>query len=591
MKSALRATLLTIVCVLAPAASAGAATFDVSSSSDDGAAAGTFRYALAHAGAADTITFSTGGPITLAAPLTVASGVDIEGCSSNPNAASPCVQLIGGSGFDAVNVTGSGATVRGLSITGAHAGISVTGSNTTIGGPSGPAANSISGSATSAIVVAGSSATGNKIGVNTGHGNGGPFIQLIDGANGGIAPPAIVAATDTGVVGTATPGALVLLLSARFAGQVEGFAGYGVADSNGIWVLPASSTVGQVVAATQTGASGTSQLSDGAATARAGDATVPTATIDGPSGVIRTASPTFRLGGSTAGATVLCRFDSAPYKPCGAVHTPPAPLADGPHTLFARAVGAAANLGPEVTRAFQVDTAKRATILAGPPRYSNRSTATFRFQVTGDASKVECNIDGRRYTACRSSFATGYLLDGRHTFHVRVVDAAGETYVAEQVFTIDTLAPSVGLSPSRVRVGSRETVALIVSCPPSEPGGCSGRLGLSTIPASRRERPRQIAASDWTAARGSAARVVIPIPKWAIALTRIKGLRALAVVRARDNAGNTRRIGLAVLVLPPTGVTPGTGTGGSGGSGGSGSGGSGGGALPRQGSTKPRRIA
>jgi hypothetical protein len=282
----------------------------------------------------------------------------------------------------------------------------------------------------------------------------------------------------------------------------------------------------------------------------------------------------FTLAASDPGAALVCHLDSAAYAPCRSSYSPPTPLPEGPHTLYARAIGAAASLGPEVNQAFEVDTATPATIVSGPPRYSNRSAATFRFTWRGGAKTVECGLDDKPYAPCHSPFATGYLLDGRHIFRVRVTDAAGEAAAVEQVFTIDTLPPAVGLGPRRVRVNSNSVVALLVSCPASEPAGCSGRVGLSTVPVGKRERPRVLGAADWTGAPRSATQVLVPVPPWAVALARSRtGLRVLAVLRARDNAGNVTRIGMIVLVLPVGG------------------GGTGGGGLPRHGSTRPRRIA
>jgi hypothetical protein len=580
MKSALRATLLTFVLVLAPAATAVAASFDVSSTGDDGAVPGTLRFALLHAGPGDSIGFSTGGPIAPASPLpAVDSGVDVEGCSVNPNAAGPCVAITGSSAFDGLDVTGAGAIVRGLAITGAGVGIRVTGSNASIGGPSAASANTISGSAAGAIVVA-NPASGVVLNINTGHGNAGRFIQLAGGANGGIGPPALIAVSDSGVAGTAAPGALVRLFAASSAGSVDGFAAAATADKTGIWLMHASSTAGEAVAATQTGQSGTSQLTDVVVTSRASPArgAAPTATIAGPTGVTTDTSPAFTLTASDPGAALVCHLDSAAYAPCRSSYSPPIPLPDGPHTLYARAIGAAGDLGPEVSQAFEVNAATPATIVSGPPRYSNRSSATFRFTWPGGAKTVECNLDNKPYASCRSPFATGYLLDGRHTFRVRVTDAAGEAAVVEQVFTIDTLSPWIGLGPRRVRVNSNAAVAVLASCPASEPAGCSGRVGLSTVPVGKHEHPRVLGAADWTGAPRTVTQVLVPVPPWAVALARSrKGLRVLAVLRARDKAGNVTRIGMVVLVLPPVG--------------GGGSGGSGGGGIPHHGSTRPRRIA
>jgi hypothetical protein len=371
--------------------------------------------------------------------------------------------------------------------------------------------------------------------------NGAPFIELAPGANGGVQPPSIVSASDGEVVGLAAPGALVRLFAAPAPGAIASFAGAARADQGGVWALPAVASVGEAVAATQTGTTGTSALSAPVTATHAGGSAPPSAAISGPSGTIFTASPMFALSSSDPAATFLCRLDSAPYAACGASEALAA-LSEGPHTLSVRAVDPA-GLGAELSNAFEVDLAPLGTIVSGPPRYGNRSYAVFRFTVQPGAVKTECALDRRSYGICSARFASGYLLDGRHLFHVRTTDAAAESVVLDTVFTVDTLPPSVALGSTRIRASSSGSATIAVYCPPSEPGGCWGSVRLGTVPARRSHSYTAIGTATWQTGPNTSSPVVIGVPAWAVARgLRGGGLPIDVVVSARDHAGNVKVI-------------------------------------------------
>jgi len=87
------------------------------------------------------------------------------------------------------------------------------------------------------------------------------------------------------------------------------------------------------------------------------DTTPPdTTTSGGPSGPTKDSTPTYHFATNDAGATFECRIDSGAYAPCTSPHTT-APLADGHHTFYVRAIDAAGNPDPTpATRNFRVDT-------------------------------------------------------------------------------------------------------------------------------------------------------------------------------------------------------------------------------------------
>ena len=102
--------------------------------------------------------------------------------------------------------------------------------------------------------------------------------------------------------------------------------------------------------------------------------------------------------------------------------------------------------------------APRVTFTAGPPTFTNHSTATFAF--TGPAgSTFECRLDAAGpadpWTACGSapsgSFTTGTLSEGTHVFEARAVSpdpAIGAGPAQRRTFVVDSTAPHLTIDNS-----------------------------------------------------------------------------------------------------------------------------------------------
>ncbi len=103
----------------------------------------------------------------------------------------------------------------------------------------------------------------------------------------------------------------------------------------------------------------TKKLSYAAFKAIVAERTAPTATITaGPAaGSITTDStPTFGFKSSEPGSTFQCRFDSRTFTACAPPFTTKAPLANGKHTFYVRAIDAPGNVGAAASRSFTVRT-------------------------------------------------------------------------------------------------------------------------------------------------------------------------------------------------------------------------------------------
>jgi hypothetical protein len=194
----------------------------------------------------------------------------------------------------------------------------------------------------------------------------------------------------------------------------------------------------------------------------------PTTTItSGPPVLAASASAAFALAADEPVARFECRLDAAPsFTACPATVTY-AQLAQGSHTFRARGVDLAANVGPETTRTWTIDTIPPDTaITSQPPPTIDRGDATFDFVATEPASRFECALDGAAFASCASPLVLTELRDGLHTLRVRSWDVAGnvDSSPASYEWTVSRPAPAPPpAEPDRV--------------PPSEVRGASARAG------------------------------------------------------------------------------------------------------------------
>ncbi|HET7416648.1 MAG TPA: right-handed parallel beta-helix repeat-containing protein [Solirubrobacterales bacterium] len=318
-----------------------------------------------------------------------ATGIRLRGSESVVEANSIQETLANG-----ILVEGDDNLVAGNEIVGAGgAGVRIQGpapglpaSGNFIGGEEIDAENEITESGGAAIQVDGLEASPNEVARNHGSGNGGPFIDLVGGANEGIAPP-VISAFQSKAEGTATPGALVRVFRKASAegGELSSFLAQAEADVSGKWKATyASLPVGTILAATQTKTTGaTSEL---ATTSAAAD----------PSG-----GGGDKKGGGTGGETGGGGGGSNP--------TPK-------------------DLTPPDTK-----------ITKAPPKKTTKTTVQFKFTATEAGSSFQCKLDGKPFKPCRSPKTYKSLEPGKHLFKVRAVDAVGnvDPTPAKRTFTID----------------------------------------------------------------------------------------------------------------------------------------------------------
>ena len=221
-----------------------------------------------------------------------------------------------------------------------------------------------------------------EIARNRGSFNGDPFIDLVAGANEGIAPPAITTALQSSASGSAEPGAKIRVFrkASPEPGELASFLAETTADGSGNWkVTYAMVGTGTLVTATQTNTlAATSELAS------------PVAAQSESSDDCKDALP-----------AAQCASPEPPKPPV----QPPAP-------------------DTKITKA--------------PKSKSTSTTAKFKFKSTVSPSTFECKLDKGKFKKCRSPKTYKKLKPGKHVFKVRAVNSAGvkDPTPAKRKFTV-----------------------------------------------------------------------------------------------------------------------------------------------------------
>ncbi|MGH2945622.1 MAG: hypothetical protein ACRDPC_05065 [Solirubrobacteraceae bacterium] len=315
--------------------------------------------------------------------------------------------------------------------------------------------------------------------------------------------------------------------------------------------------------------------------AEAFDTTPPnTAIISSPADPTNDPEPSFGLGSSEPGSSFECELDRAGFEPCSSPHVV-GPLADGAHTLRARATDEAGNADPTpASRSFTVDTTPPETTISGPGGTIADPAPSFGLGSSEPGSSFQCELDGAGFEPCSSPHAIGPLPDGAHALRTRATDQAGNTdpTPASRGFTVDT-SPRAGRSPSpgnpsegspsdgsptdttvairikrkRLPLRKRRLVARL-ACPRTEASGpCRGRIVVKTRAKVRfggKLRRVKLAAARFSIETGETGRVRARLGKKPRRVKRIirllgnepRARRVKTIARVRDAAGNRARV-------------------------------------------------
>ena len=266
-------------------------------------------------------------------------------------------------------------------------------------------------------------------------------------------------------------------------------------------------------------------------------------------------------------ASFECSIDGGAYGPCVVV----TPLADGPHTVDARAFD---DFGPDqtpVTQSFEVDTTPPETAInSGPPSETDSTSASISFvSFDADAVAFECKLDAEDWRTCTPPANYNDLAVGTHDFSVRAIDDIGNVDQTEATVTFKVTSkpvqssgqPPTGLivvrppasfvliGGSTIRVRRDRVATVTLNC--SGNRDCAGELVLTTAKRIRIARKRRGSRSRRRYVRLGAATFFIPAPnsltvkipltKRAFRIVRKRNrIKTAITVKDKDRVGRTR---------------------------------------------------
>jgi hypothetical protein len=202
------------------------------------------------------------------------------------------------------------------------------------------------------------------------------------------------------------------------------------------------------------------------------DATAPETTIQsGPSGSVSDRAATFTFAANEP-ATFACSLDGAAATGC----TSPVSfsgLTEGAHTFTVTATDTIGNAdGTPAARTWSVDTTAPETSISSAPAARVRSRVAVLAFASEAGATFRCSLDGAAAAACSSPATYPGLKDGRHTFTVFAVDAAGnaDASPASRAWAVDATGPKASLGVPKQRLGSAIARGVRFSLKTNEPG-------------------------------------------------------------------------------------------------------------------------
>jgi hypothetical protein len=124
---------------------------------------------------------------------------------------------------------------------------------------------------------------------------------------------------------------------------------------------------------------------------------------------------------------------------------------DGKKTISVWFKDALGHVSAVKSGAITIDTnLPRATIVSHPADPTNSTLANFAFTSTKARSKFQCQLDDGVYSVCTGTSSYEGLLEGQHTFRVKVSDAIGNKDLAPESFTW-----TIDLTPPRTEITSQ----------------------------------------------------------------------------------------------------------------------------------------
>jgi hypothetical protein len=161
-------------------------------------------------------------------------------------------------------------------------------------------------------------------------------------------------------------------------------------------------------------------------------------------GATNSTTVVFNFTSTVPSATFACSLDAAAFTVCTSPKTYTG-LKVGSHNFKVQATAGGVTDPTPATFDWTIDKkAPNTTITVFPALLTKNPIATFEFISTEVGGDFHCSLDGVAFAACTSPFISGVLIDGKHSFQVKAVDAAGnpdKSAAKAKAWNVDTTLP------------------------------------------------------------------------------------------------------------------------------------------------------
>jgi arylsulfatase A-like enzyme len=185
-----------------------------------------------------------------------------------------------------------------------------------------------------------------------------------------------------------------------------------------------------------------------------------------PAASITSTSAAFTYASTSPSVVLQCRLvplgTLVPWTPCDASGASFSDLADGSYRFDVRARDASDEVSdPTGGWFFRVDTTGPTVEFSNAPAVNTRSdSASFRFEpvetITGSTT---CTIDGKAVGCSNGRVSLRHVAGGDHSFTVKATDTTGNVGTTEYHWTVDRIAPDVGILDAPRKLSSDPVAA------------------------------------------------------------------------------------------------------------------------------------
>lgn len=162
-------------------------------------------------------------------------------------------------------------------------------------------------------------------------------------------------------------------------------------------------------------------------------------------------SISFKVAGSSAINSVLCRLDNNVAVNCTSLSATFTNISDGDHKLTIEATDSKGLISQPLITLFRVDsTAPTVSFNQTPAATTGSTAAAFSFSAMdtlSGVSSLQCSLDGAAFSNCVSPLNLSGLSSAAHSFAVKALDAAGnQSANLNYSWTVNTTLPILNIT-------------------------------------------------------------------------------------------------------------------------------------------------